>query len=203
MNRLARQRALLCEPAHFRLGLAVPVELNFPDLVGKSPRDFTRAMGNRLREQLVQRAARLVELARDVLGTGAVSLLRTSDDLPRLFEGNPEVITIIGHSPNARELELLDERSSLAELLASIPEEFVGFLELRICNGEPSVADEVRRLRPHCTVRATEGTLDFAQVAWSYARALRFVVAGSVPYDVATRRAHAELIAMTRRGSEI
>lgn len=119
-------------------------------------------------------------------------------DLNVLFEGNPGVVTIVAHSPNVEEVELLEERIGFSELAHAVPPSFDGLLELRICNAESSVADRIRRASPRSIVRAPDGLLDLPAVAWSYARTLRLVADG-IPYDDAARRAHVELVKLSAR----
>ena len=182
--------------ARFRLGLAVPVDYrDFErDLADGSARDFLRNTSETTRREVAERASRLQGLAHEVLGqVERVHVLRRRADFGRLFDTDAEVVTLVGHSPSPAELELIDERASWQSLIDAIPLNFRGMLDVRVCCAEASMADFVRRTRPDCVVRAPDGKLDFNTVAWSYARALTFLVKDGLPFDEALRATWREL----------
>lgn len=198
---MPRRSVDLLTRTNFRFGLGIPVAAapEGQDLVQGKPRDFGREMDRDARLATTASAARLFDIARQVLGAACTGLLRDRCDVEALFEGSPTVVTLVAHSPNAEEVELLEERVRFADLANAVPADFDGLLELRICHAEACIADWIRRARPCCVVRAPDGILDLPAVAWSYARTLRLVTIDRISYDDAARRAHADLVKLSSR----
>lgn len=194
-------RARFLDPTRFRLALALPHTFTSRehDLVGGEPRDFMRGESDRARRAAAERAAGLIDLAQLVCGPSTARPLRRIAEFPAFFAEDPDVVTVVGHSPSPSEIELLDERTTFACMAEAIPRQFAGMIELRICDGEAHGADLIRRARPGCIVRAPYGPLAFGTVVWSYARALRLVVGNRIPYDEAARAVRAELVSLAQR----
>lgn len=181
----------LSDPARFRLAWAIPLDLATAD----DELDFLRDTDLATKQDVQQKAQALFALALEALGGGAVRLLRTARDLGELFRGDPEVVTLIAHSPTGQDVELLERDVAFGELLEQVPEGFAGMLDLRVCHAESGWADEVRARRG-CSVRAADGELDFRVVGWAYSRTLQLVFGKGLPYDEAARAAWAELSVM-------
>lgn len=187
---MARQKPL-GDPRRFRLAWAIPLDLTTVD----DARDFLRHADITTRKDVQQTAGALFALAQEALGDDAVRLLRSPQDLGELFWGDPEVVTLIAHSPTGHDVELLEGLASLDDLLTQIPPSFSGLLDLRVCHAEDNWADRVRRQRP-CSVRAAEGELELRVVCWAYSRTLQLVFGKELPYDEAARAAWVELSGM-------
>ena len=101
-------------------------------------------------------------------------------------------LELAGHFLGGPSVEFNEGFHGLSTIVASVPLEFTGLLDLTVCNSV-LLAETIRRSRPRCFVLANENLafLDFRLAV--YAEVLRSLDRSAEPYDDAVYRIRKEL----------